>query len=302
MRQHDTKGTKEIGTMKQHIAQHTAPKIDSRWTDALNHVRQNVSEQQFDTWFGSIRYNAFDEQNRSLYVQVPSAYVYEYIEEHYVNLLAQALLKAFGFRVRLFYDVLTDKENGLAQTVEGDESEESVSTVPKATRQRAYAGGMEEGEPVPFDSQLNPRQTFSNYIEGDSNKLPRSVGLSIAEHPQTAQFNPMFIYGPSGCGKTHLINAIGMRTRQLYPEKRVLYVSANLFQVQFSNARIKNTFNDFIHFYQSIDMLIVDDVQEWGAKTQETFFHIFNHLFRNGKRIILASDRPPVELQGMNER
>ena len=288
--------------MKQHIAQHTAPKIDSRWTDALNHVRQNVSEQQFDTWFGSIRYNAFDEQNRSLYVQVPSAYVYEYIEEHYVNLLAQALLKAFGFRVRLFYDVLTDKENGLAQTVEGDESEESVSAVPKATRQRAYAGGMEEGEPVPFDSQLNPRQTFSNYIEGDSNKLPRSVGLSIAEHPQTAQFNPMFIYGPSGCGKTHLINAIGMRTRQLYPEKRVLYVSANLFQVQFSNARIKNTFNDFIHFYQSIDMLIVDDVQEWGAKTQETFFHIFNHLFRNGKRIILASDRPPVELQGMNER
>jgi len=155
-----------------------------------------------------------------------------------------------------------------------------------------------------LDSQLDPHLTFANYIEGDSNKLPRSVGLSIAEHPNGTQFNPMFIFGPSGCGKTHLVNAIGARTKELYPQKRVLYVSARLFQVQYTNAQMQNKINDFIAFYQTIDMLIVDDVQEWvtAVKTQDTFFHIFNHLFRNGKRIILASDRPPVDLKGMNER
>jgi len=134
--------------------------------------------------------------------------------------------------------------------------------------------------------------------------LPRSVGLSIAEHPDNTKFNPMFIFGPSGCGKTHLINAIGVRAKQLYPQKRVLYISARLFQVQYTNAVLRNTVNDFINFYQTIDILIVDDIQEWmtATKTQDTFFHIFNHLFRNGKRIILASDRPPVDLKGMNDR
>jgi len=114
----------------------------------------------------------------------------------------------------------------------------------------------------------------------------------------------MFIYGPSGCGKTHLINAIGVRTKELYPQKRVLYISARLFQVQYTNAVLSNKTNDFISFYQTIDMLIVDDIQEWvsATRTQDTFFHIFNHLFRNGKRIILASDRPPVDLQGMSAR
>lgn len=141
-------------------------------------------------------------------------------------------------------------------------------------------------------------------MEGDSNKLPRSVGLSIAEHPNTTQFNPMFIYGPSGSGKTHLVNAIGLKTKQMYPQKRVLYVSARLFQTQYTDAVLHNASNDFINFYQSIDVLIVDDVQDWAgkAKTLNTFFHIFNHLFRNGKRIILASDRPPVELKDMPDR
>ena len=155
-----------------------------------------------------------------------------------------------------------------------------------------------------IDTQLDPKLTFNNYMEGDSNKLPRSVGLSIAEHPNTTQFNPMFIYGPSGSGKTHLVNAIGLKTKQMYPQKRVLYVSARLFQTQYTDAVLHNASNDFINFYQSIDVLIVDDVQDWAgkAKTLNTFFHIFNHLFRNGKRIILASDRPPVELKDMPDR
>lgn len=155
-------------------------------------------------------------------------------------------------------------------------------------------------------TQLNVHQTFNNFIEGDSNKLPRSIGLYIADHPNNTQFNPMFIYGPSGCGKTHLINAIGMAIKKRYPKKRVLYISARLFEVQFTDSCRQNTRNDFIHFYQTIDVLIVDDIQEWAGatnvQTQNTFFHIFNHLFKNGKRIILASDRPPIDLQGMNDR
>ena len=163
---------------------------------------------------------------------------------------------------------------------------------------------MDAAVPQPIDSQLNPRQTFANFIEGDSNKLPRSVGMSIAKQPHSSQFNPMFVYGPSGCGKTHLINAIGMQIKSLFPQMRVLYVSARLFQVQYTDSVRQNTVNDFINFYQTIDVLIVDDVQEWigSAKTQQTFFHIFDHLFRNGRRIVLASDRPPVDLMGMPER
>lgn len=177
---------------------------------------------------------------------------------------------------------------------------------PQTVRQPAASGSNRQETPMRqgLNPQLNLRQTFNNYIEGNSNKLPRTIGLSIAEHPGKSTFNPFFIYGPSGCGKTHLVNAIGVRCKELYPQRRVLYVSARLFQVQFTDAVRQNLTNDFLNFYQSIDVLIVDDIQEWAtaAKTLDTFFHIFNHLFRNGKQIILASDRPPVELQGMKDR
>jgi chromosomal replication initiator protein len=129
------------------------------------------------------------------------------------------------------------------------------------------------------------------------------VGESIANNPAKT-FNPFFVFGPSGCGKTHLINAIGYRIKELHPQLRVLYLSAHLFTVQFTDAVRQNKVNEFIQFYQTIDVLIVDDIQEWAtaAKTLDTFFHIFDHLFRLGKQIILASDRPPVDLQGVKDR
>jgi chromosomal replication initiator protein len=163
---------------------------------------------------------------------------------------------------------------------------------------------MLDATPNDLDPQLDVRKSFNSFIEGDSNKLPRTVGLSIAEHPGKSTFNPFFLYGPSGCGKTHLINAIGLKCKEMYPHKRVLYVSARLFQVQFTDAVRHNTTNDFINFYQSIDVLIVDDIQEWATspKTLDTFFFIFDHLFRIGKQIILASDRPPVDLEGVKDR
>ena len=273
------------------------------WDNVLALISENVSEQQYNTWFKPIAFESFNEDTKTVLVQVPSPFVYEYLEENYVDLLSKVLCREFGAGTRLAYRVVTDREHGLVQVLEGEPScTEPVAPKTRANQSPNILDGVTPVEEL--DSQLNPHQTFSNFIEGDSNKLPRSVGMSIAEHPQTPQFNPMFIYGPSGCGKTHLVNAIGNRTKQLYPQKRVLYISARLFQVQYVDATRQNTINDFIKFYQTIDLLIVDDVQEWitAKGTQDTFFHVFNHLFRNGKRIVLACDRPPVDLQGMNER
>lgn len=262
------------------------------WDHALALIAQSVSQQQYNTFFSPIVFERFDADTRTLTIQVSSPYVYEYLEEHYLDLLSNVLRRAFGGAIRLRYRVVTDKEHNLAQNIEAE---------PAAAAQAQTAKPQAAAE---LDPLLNKTQSFANYIEGESNKLPRSVGQSIAEHPNTAQFNPMFIYGPSGCGKSHLINAIGLRCKELYPQKRVLYISARTFQVQYTNAVLANKVNDFINFYQTIDMLIVDDIQEWvsATSTQNTFFHIFNHLFRNGKRIILASDRAPVNLQGMEDR
>ena len=274
------------------------------WDKTLTLIRENVSEQQYNTWFKPIVYESFEESTRTLLVQVPSPFVYEYLEENYIDLLSKVLRRTFCDQIRLKYRIVTDQEHHLTQDLEAEQTDLSVKTQLAKTRINESPTTLDAAQPQQLDPNLNPHQTFNNYIEGDSNKLPRSVGLSIAEHPRKTQFNPMFVYGPSGCGKTHLINAIGMRTKQLYAQKRVLYVSARLFQVQYTNAVLQNSINDFINFYQTIDLLIVDDIQEWmtATKTQDTFFHIFNHLFRNGKRIILASDRPPVDLKGMNER
>jgi chromosomal replication initiator protein len=279
------------------------PSPDARWDESLALIRKNVSEQIYNTWFKPIIFEQFDEARKMILVQVPSPFVYEYLEENFVDLMSKVLHRCFGPGIGLSYRVVTDKEHNLSQDIEADPTDAEKRQAPR-TRGNQSPTVLDVAQPQQIDSQLNPHLTFNNYIEGDSNKLPRSVGQSIAEHPNTMQFNPMFIYGPSGCGKTHLINAIGVRTCQVYPQKRVLYVSARLFQVQYTNAVLQNAVNDFIAFYQTIDMLIVDDIQEWvnAAKTQETFFHIFNHLFRNGKRIILASDRPPVDLKGMPDR
>jgi len=202
----------------------------------------------------------------------------------------------------LTYRVVTDKQHGLSQQIASDEPS-TIEPAPPTNRGNKSPTVLDVVE-RDLNPQLDIHKTFHNYIEGDSNKLPRTVGLSIAEHPGKTTFNPFFVYGPSGCGKTHLINAIGVRCKEMYHHKRVLYVSARLFQVQFTDASRKNTVNDFINFYQSIDVLIVDDVQEWATaeKTVATFFHIFDHLSRLGKQIILASDRPPVDLGWLPER
>ena len=276
---------------------------DALWNDCLKLIRDNVTEQQYDTWFKPIVFESFNTATKTVLVQVPSPFVYEYLEENYVDLLSKVLKRIYGASVQLSYRIVTDKAHDVTVDLLSDSAAQIAKPQPQ-TRGNQPPSVLDAQKPQDIDPQLNPRQTFDNFIEGDSNKLPRALGLSIAQKPFSNQFNPMFIYGPSGCGKTHLVNAMGVYVKQHFPQSRVLYISARLFQVQYTNAVRNNTLNDFINFYQTIDVLVVDDIQECvtALKTQDTFFHIFDHLVRNGRRIILACDRPPVDLKGMNER
>lgn len=274
------------------------------WDNCLALIRENVSEQHYNTWFKPIVFESYKPATKTLLVRVPSTFFYEYLEANFVDLLSKVLRRNFGEGIRLTYRVVVVKDAPGGTTPLPLDPDDANDLSPHAHHGDQAEGGAGDGQQDDIDTQLDPKLTFNNYMEGESNKLPRSVGLSIAEHPNTTQFNPLFIYGPSGSGKTHLVNAIGVKAKQMYPKKRILYVSARLFQTQYTDAILHNSSNDFINFYQSIDMLIVDDIQDWAgkSKTLNTFFHIFNHLFRNGKRIILASDRPPVELKDVPDR
>ena len=286
--------TKTIVTQRNHKA---------LWDNCLQLIRQNVTDQVFKTWFEPIGFVSYDEQQNTVLVEVPSLYVYEYLEQNYVRLMAWALTNSFRQNVKLTYRLMVDKENKKRVDWEGERPAGIAS--PAATeRGNKSPSLLDSARPQDINPQLDPKKTFESFIEGASNKLPRTVGLSIASLPGKSSFNPFFVYGPSGCGKTHLINAIGVQAKEQSPQLRVLYVSARLFQVQFTDSVRQNTTNDFISFYQTIDMLIVDDIQEWvsSPKTLDTFFHIFDHLFRLGKQIVLASDRPPVDLAGVKER
>ena len=260
-------------------------------------IAANVSQQQFATWFEPVQFVSFSKEENELTLRVPSSFFHEYLEEHFVNLIRSALYRYFGRGVCLSYIVTTDSTHGLVQHISPGEVIKNTPTKTEGVNQGPHL--LQE-----LDPQLKSNYTFQNFVVGNANKLPASVGRAIAQHPEQSTFNPLFIYGVSGVGKTHLVTAIGHMVRSLHPEKRVLYVSAHLFQVQYTNSIRQNTFNDFINFYQTIDVLIIDDIQELvgQAKTQMAFFHIFNHLHQNGRQLILTSDRPPVALQGMEER
>ncbi len=275
----------------------------SLWERCLLVIRNNVDEKQYKTWFEPIQIISFERQ--VLTFGLPSQYFYEFLSEHFGRLIFSVVRRVFGEGTQLKYSLTVDQTNHLTVDI-GPMGARPASSGAKTqtTGGNKAPNPLQAPMPEDLDSQLNENYTFENFIEGASNKLPRSVGQAVAEHPKQSTFNPLFIYGSSGVGKTHLVNAIGTKIKELYPAKRVLYVSAHLFQVQYTDSVRKNTVNDFINFYQTIDVLIIDDVQEFAclSKTQNTFFHIFNHLHQNGRQLILTSDRPPTALQGMEER
>lgn len=271
------------------------------WNRCLNFIKDNINNARaFETWFEPIVPLKYE--NKALTIGVPSPFFYEYLEEKYVGLLRAAIYKEIGEGTELMYSILTDKTNHITVNMEGTKRSSALPPQPVHNANKA-PNPLQAAAPQDLDPHLNPNYNFENFIKGTSNEFSRTVAETVAQNPART-FNPLFLYGPSGVGKTHLINAIGTRIKELYPEKRVLYVSAHLFQVQYTDSVRTNHFNDFISFYQTIDVLIIDDIQEFAGvtKTQNTFFHIFNHLHQNGKQLILTSDRAPVMLQGMEDR
>ncbi len=278
------------------------------WTNCLHAIRNTVNSQSFKTWFEPIKPVRLE--NNALTIQVPNKFFYEWLEEHYVGLLKSTIRNELGERGRLEYQILMGSNgrpsarpaaNGYAASGSSQEGP-TVATLDTDTIKNPFViPGIKK---VKIDPQLNRFYTFENYIEGDCNRLARSAGLAIAENPGNTSFNPLVIFGDVGLGKTHLAHAIGHRVLDKFSEKTVLYVTSEKFTNQIIQSIRNGSINDFVNFYQLVDVLIVDDIQFLAdkQKTQEIFFHIFNQLHQNGKQVILTSDRPPKDLNGMEER
>ncbi len=282
------------------------------WKNCLKIIKDNITPASYNTWFAPIL--PVKLESNALTIQVPSQFFYEYIEEHFLDLLKKALRKELGKEAKLEYHIVMDAPThaGVQATTMKLPTSSNSHLVNHSVR--VPLNIEEHSIKNPFvipglktlniDSQLNPVYSFSNFVEGECNRLARAAGFAVTQNPGKIAFNPLFIYGPSGFGKTHLSQAIGIESKERFPEKTVLYVNANKLVTQYSEAAVKNTRNDFINFYQMIDVLIVDDIQELIGKegTQEVFFHIFNHLHQSNKQLVLTSDKPPIELQGLEQR
>ena len=319
------------------------------WDECLEIIRDNISRQSFKTWFEPLKPLSLAEEGGfvKLMVQLPSRFFFEWLEEHYFDLLRKTIGKVLGPQGRLLYNVnvVIDRQESQAESgttsmqlpARADEREvrrehgssgarAAASAERHGERYFAHYGEMPRGwaaapssahsgeatspfvafgeQRAPLAPQLNPTYTFERFIEGDCNRLARSAALAIAQRPGSTAFNPFLIYGGVGLGKTHLIQAIGHFALKHPQVERVLYVSSERFTNEFVQSIQHNRVSDFSRFYREIDLLIVDDVQFFSGreKTQEEFFHIFNTLHQDGKQIILSADRPPREIQGIEER
>ncbi|MBR4704323.1 MAG: chromosomal replication initiator protein DnaA [Paludibacteraceae bacterium] len=267
--------------------------LQQQWAQCQTILADNMTSSAYKTWFAPIVPLQFAEG--VLVLQVKSSFVAEYIEENYIPLLSAAIIRVFGQGTRLEYRVLIDATSGAG------------TMLPSAGAPERGQWQMTKTQPAATNDdlpKLNELYTFDSFIAGEPNKLARTAGLAIAKQPGYTAFNPLFVYGGSGVGKTHLACAIGHQVQALNPHARVLYVSANTFKLQFQDARKENRIPDFLNFYQSVDVLIVDDIQYFaGLKgTQDTFFHIFNYLQQSRKQLILTCDKPPVQLKDIEER
>ena len=282
------------------------------WESCLGIIKDNVSSQSFKTWFEPIK--PIKLSANVLTIQVPSQFFYEWLEEHYITLLKKTIKKELGAEGRLEYSIIMENNYNNSSkpytvkipTNNKKELKNPSVSMPIDLNQNSIRNpfiipGLKK---VNVESQLNANYSFENLVEGDCNRLARSAGFAVANKPGGTAFNPLLIYGGVGLGKTHLAHAIGIQIKNEFPNKTVLYVSSEKFTQQYIDSVRNNNQNDFVHFYQMIDVLIIDDVQYFAGKekTQDVFFHIFNHLHQTGKQLVLTADKAPVELQGFEQR
>jgi len=290
------------------VSNHLRHEVEEVWDKCLQVIKANISEQSFNTWFEPIL--PFRLDGKTLTIQVPSQFFYEWLEENYIHVLRRALDYAIGRDGQLEYSIIvdtgTDRQPAIKVHVPTTNSPEAAEARQKAASEPKKANQPPSRGPdsAELDLYLNSNYSFDNYIEGDCNRLARSAGMAVAQRPGITSFNPLLIYGGVGLGKTHLVQAIGNHIKSHLRDKKVLYVSSEKFTNQFINAIKSNTLQDFTDFYMKVDTLILDDVQFLSGKekTQDTFFHIFNHLHQSGRQIIMTSDRRPSELQGLQDR
>jgi len=260
------------------------------WKECLKIIRENVPFITYNTWFLPIK--PIEVEDNVLKVSVPNSFFVEWIDEHYNTLINKTLTQVFGDSAKLVYVVGEEKE-------ENNISEKNISPPVEITTLKKDSSIKKN-----YENFLNPRYVFDNFIKGEGNQLARAAAFAVGDNPGETSFNPLFIYGGVGLGKTHLIHAIGNRIISKHPNKRAIYLSADIFTVEFVEAIQSNTVNDFSAHYKSMDVLIIDDIQFLigKEKTQDLFFHIFNTLHQSGKQIVLSSDKPPKDLKGLNER
>jgi chromosomal replication initiator protein len=283
---------------------------DEVWQSCLKIIKDNVNLQSYKTWFEPIK--PVKLENSVLTVQVPSQFFYEWIEEHYVTLLRKTIKRELGNEARLDYKIVMENSSGgkAAFTVNIPTYNTNTNKNPEVAAPLILGTTIKNPFVIPglkkvnIDSQLNANYSFENFVEGDCNRLARSAGFAVSSKPGGTSFNPLVIYGGTGLGKTHLVQAIGNQIKINFPTKTVLYVTSEKFTNQFIDALKTNSINDFVNFYQLVNVLILDDIQFFANKdkTQDVFFHIFNHLHQSGKQLILTSDRSPRDLEGMEER
>jgi len=288
------------------------------WSQCLAVIKDNISSSAFKTWFAPIKPVRLIKNVLTL--QVPSQFFYEWLEEHYIDLLKKTIKKELGQDGRLEYSIIMDntksKQHKEPFTVHAPTLNKKALKNPPINIPIDLNKDSVEARTVPnpfvipglkklnIHPQLIDSYNFENFIQGDCNRLARSAGLAVGQNPGKTSFNPLLIYSGNGLGKTHLAHAIGIEVKSHYPEKTVLYVTAEQFTNQFIDSIRNNNQNDFIHFYQMIDVLIVDDIHCLAGKpkTQDVFFHLFNYLHQSGKQIVITSDQPPVEMSGIEPR
>ena len=280
----------------------STPAYNDVWQACLSRIKEQTSEEEFIKWFKPIVPLDFD--GTTLRLRVPNeSYVY-HIEKNCIPFLKPIICHYFGVKTRLRYAVPKVETQPVVTPQEADITPINKFLAQTDTTNIKNPFIIPGIKKILIDPQLNPAYSFEAFIEGECNRLARSAGLAVAVNPGNTPFNPLYIYGDSGLGKTHIAQAVGLEVKQRHPGLQVLYVSMNKFQAQFTNAVLKGELNDFIHFYQMIDLLIIDDIQEISGKekTQNAFFNIFNHLQLAGKQLIITSDKPPVELKDIEQR
>lgn len=280
------------------------------WSNCLQIIKDNIPARSFQTWFEPIK--ALRLEGDILTIQVPSLFFYEWLEEHYVGLLRKTVKMQLGESASLEYNIVVEKSSNsnpyttnMPSSGNGAAGKRQSMPVPVSLNKEIKNPFVIPGlKKLQVDPQLNRNYTFANFIEGDCNRLARSAGFAVAANPGGTSFNPLLLYGGVGLGKTHLVQAIGNEIKNKLPDKLVIYVSCEKFCQQFVDSLKNSTINDFVNFYQAMDVIIMDDIHNFvnKNKTQDIFFHIFNQLHQSGKQIILTSDKAPKDLSGMEER